>query len=184
MASRKGRADVTTAWSDRYDSLIQFYAGACGLDWRLIKKQIEAESSFLPGARSPKGAMGLMQFMPETWKEWGEGDPFNPEESIRAGCRYMAHLYGCYGEIPDDKERYKFALAAYNAGRGNVNKALAFARLDCGAPESFYAWDSAGRPPGPWQTWDYTKKHLAKVTGRHAQETIAYVDKITKEWDA
>lgn len=163
---------------DRYDSLIQYYAQQNGLDWRRIKRQIEAESSFSPTAVSPVGAKGLMQFMDATWKEWGEGDPFNAEESIKAGCRYMAHLYGCFGEIPDPDERYRFALAAYNAGRGNINQCLGIARQAWGHPYSYAEWVKTGRKPGPWQTWDYASRFLSLVTGRHATETINYVSKI------
>lgn len=163
---------------DRYDSLIQYYSHLHGLDWRLVKRQIEAESSYDPTAISPAGAKGLMQFMDETWKEWGNGDPFNPEESIRAGCRYMAHLYGCYDEIPEPDERYRFALAAYNAGRGNINKCLTLAREAFGAPASFAEWDAAGREPGPWQQWGLASRHLSRVTGINSLETIRYVHRI------
>lgn len=165
--------ELIVEWNGRYDSLFVHYARRYGLDWRLVKAQAIAESSLNPRARSPAGAMGLMQFMPATWTEWGEGDPYDPEASIRAGCRYMSHLYGCYGEIPDDTERYKFALAAYNAGRGNINRALTLAR-GC----SFAEWDAQGRPPGDWQTWRYASAYLPEVTGRHAVETLGYVSKI------
>lgn len=173
---------------DRYDSLIQYYAGLHGLDWRLIKRQIEVESSFNPTAVSPRGAKGLMQFMPDTWREQDDvdgipalDDPFNAEENIAAGCRYMAHLYRCFLEIPDPVERYKFALAAYNAGRGNVNKALALARQACGHPAGLSEWKRMGCPPGEWQRWAFTSRFLERVTGRHARETIEYVRKIIGE---
>lgn len=164
---------------DRYDSLIQYYAENHGLDPRLIKRQIEAESSFNPRAVSPAGAMGLMQFMPATWEEWGEGgDPFNPEESIKAGCRYMRYLYDRFPEIPDPDERYRFALAAYNAGIGNINKCLARAREMFGAPASFAEWERQGRRPGPWQEWELASRSLGLVTGPKSIETINYVEKI------
>lgn len=80
-------------------------------------RQIRQESAWNPKATSPKGAMGLAQFMPETWKEWGQGkDPYDPEASLDAGARYMAHLLERYNGD------YKLALAAYNAGMGNVDK--------------------------------------------------------------
>lgn len=166
---------------DRYDSLIRHYAEGWDLNWRRIKRQIEAESSFDPLAESPAGAVGLMQFMPETWAEWSphpDAPRTNPEWSIAAGCAYMAHLYGCYREIPDELERYCCALAAFNAGRGSVNQCLEEARRMWGAPASYAEWDASGRPPGPWQTWAYASKCLSLVTGTHASETIAYVTRI------
>lgn len=152
--------------SDRYDSLFQYYAARHGLDWRRIKAQAMAESSMNPRAMSKVGAMGLMQFMGATWNEWGKGDPMDPEASIEAGCRYMAHLYSCFGEIPDPEDRYRFALAAYNWGRANVNRVLAQAR-GC----SFSEWEARGRPPGPWQTWAHMAPYMPA-------ETRAYVNKI------
>lgn len=100
--------------SDRYDSLIQFYAERHGVDWRLLKAQIHAESAFNPMAMSPVGAKGLAQFMDSTWHEYGEGSSFDPEQSIKAQARYMAWLIErCDGELRN-------ALAAYNFGIGRV----------------------------------------------------------------
>lgn len=185
--SRRARCDcqngtgpgVTVNRFGRYDSLIQYYATSNGLDWRLIKKQAIAESSLDPRAKSPKGAMGLMQILPSTWSEWGEGDPYDPEASIKAGCRYMAFLYGRFGEIPDTIERYKFAFASYNCGRSNINKVLQLARTLCGLPSSFSEWNAQGRKPGEWQTWRFASKLLATVTGQeNSRETLGYVRKI------
>jgi len=152
---------------DRYDSLFQYYARQYDLDWQLIKRQAMAESSLDPKAKSPAGAVGLMQFMPATWAEWGEGDPYDPEASIRAGCRYMSHLYGCYGEIPDAEERYRFALAAYNWGRGNVNGALTKVR-GC----TYAEWEAQGRPPGPWQIWTSVAKYMPTETQNYVRRIL------------
>ncbi|HEY8414888.1 MAG TPA: transglycosylase SLT domain-containing protein [Thermaerobacter sp.] len=170
---------------DRYDSLIRFYAARYGLDWQRIKRQIEVESNFDPKAVSPTGARGLAQWMPARWREWDDDDgipalddPHNPEEAIEALCKFMAFLYGRFPEIPDPHERYRFALAAYNTGRSNINRCLALARAACGQPASLAAWKAAGRPPGSWQTWEFASRFLPRVTGRHAQETIEYVRRI------
>lgn len=170
---------------DRYDSLIRFYAARYGLDWQRIKRQIEVESNFDPKAVSPTGARGLAQWMPASWREWDDDDgipalddPHNPEEAIEALCKFMAFLYGRFPEIPDPHERYRFALAAYNTGRSNINRCLALARAACGQPASLAAWEAAGRPPGSWQTWEFASRFLPRVTGRHAQETIEYVRRI------
>lgn len=151
---------------DRYDSLFRYYARLHGLDWRRIKAQAVAESSLDPRAVSPAGAVGLMQFMPATWSEWGKGNPTDPEASIEAACKFMAHLYSCYGEIPEPDQRYKFALAAYNWGRANVNRVLTKAR-GC----TYAAWESDGRPQGPWQMWGHVAAHMPT-------ETRNYVSKI------
>ena len=166
---------------DRYDELLKRYADEYGLDWRLLKRQMLAESGGNARAVSPRGAKGLMQFMPGAWWEWGQGDPFDPEASIRAGAAYMKFLLSRFEEIPDDRERYKFALAAYNAGRANINRCLEYARQATGAPSSFEEWVKAGKPPGPWQEWKVASEFLSMVSGRNAVVTIRYVEQIMGE---
>ena len=75
----------------------------------LILAVAAQESGFNPGAVSPKGAQGLMQFMPGTWVRYGQGSPFNPKAAIFAGARYLRHLALKLGSWP-------LAIAGYNAG--------------------------------------------------------------------
>ncbi|MEJ2188294.1 MAG: lytic transglycosylase domain-containing protein [Acidobacteriota bacterium] len=85
-----------------------------GLDPRLVDALIRVESSYDPGAVSHRGAMGLMQLMPETARRMRIDDPFDPEQNVRAGVREISRLVDRYaGDLP-------LALAAYNAGEGAV----------------------------------------------------------------
>jgi hypothetical protein len=94
--------------------LVDAIAPASGLEPKLLLAVISAESGFRAQAVSPKGAQGLMQLMPATARRLGVADPFDPEQNVRAGARYLTELLRLF----DDDLR--LALAAYNAGENAV----------------------------------------------------------------
>ncbi|MDF3819944.1 lytic transglycosylase domain-containing protein [Leptospira sp. 96542] len=96
-------------------SKIESIASAEGLDPNLVKAIVKAESGFKPKAVSPKGAMGLMQLMPKTAESLGVENPFDPEENISGGVRF---LKGLLTEFQNPEK----AIAAYNAGPGAVKR--------------------------------------------------------------
>jgi membrane-bound lytic murein transglycosylase MltF len=155
----------------------------------IIHAQIQQESGLNPLAESGCGARGLMQLMPATDKEIdGDYDGFDPAGNIDNGIRYMAFLYAKFSEIPDPQERIRFALAAYNCGRGYVNKAIAMARSLDGWPAEYSRWVRADRPDGRWQRWSFTKTFLddprCEVHGRRpdAKQVRDYIVKIMLGW--
>jgi soluble lytic murein transglycosylase-like protein len=113
------RTTRNTAAVDRslvYDDLIVEHSRLHDIRPSLVRAVVQVESGFNPRAYSPKGAMGLMQLMPATAREFGVRNPFNPEENIRGGVAYLRQLLDRY----DNNEQ--LALAAYNAGPGAVDK--------------------------------------------------------------
>jgi len=98
------------AWAPLAEQVTADY----GLDPALVLAVIQAESGGNPLAVSPAGALGLMQVMPDKFSP--EEDPFDPETNLRAGCAYLRKMLDRYGG------NVEFALAAYNAGPGAVDK--------------------------------------------------------------
>jgi soluble lytic murein transglycosylase-like protein len=99
-----------------YDDLISEHSRTHGVRPDLVRAVMQVESGFNPAARSPKGAMGLMQLMPATAKQFGVRNAFNPAENVRAGVAYLRELLDRY------QDNEELALAAYNAGPGAVDK--------------------------------------------------------------
>ena len=97
-----------------YGEFIDRYAKEQGVDARLVRAMIQVESAYKQRARSRKGAMGLMQLMPDTARQYAVADPYDPESNIEAGIK---HLKGLLTRLPVD-----LALAAYNAGEAAVQK--------------------------------------------------------------
>ncbi len=102
--------------TDKYDRLISNASAQTGIDSRLLKAMIKAESDFNPRAISKKGAMGLMQIMPENFKMLDLQNPFDPWQNIRAGARYFQQLYERFNG------KLALSLAAYNAGPTAVDR--------------------------------------------------------------
>ncbi len=112
-----------------FDSLLQEKAGLIDWDWRLLAALMFRESRFDPAAESWAGAVGLMQLMPATAREFGAANPRDPEQNIAAGVRYIQWLQDYWQEhIPDVQERKHFVLASYNVGQGHVQDARRLAR--------------------------------------------------------
>lgn len=113
-----------------YDDLFRRYAQQISWDWRLLAALAYTESNFNPKVVSWAGAKGLMQLMPATSRAMGvpSGKESDPEESIKAGVKYIAALKRMFGKVKDPEEQTKFILAAYNAGVGHVTDAMALAK--------------------------------------------------------
>jgi soluble lytic murein transglycosylase len=125
--------------------LIARQAGLQQLDPRLVEAVIQVESGYNPQALSRAGAMGLMQLMPETARDYSVANPYDPEENLRAGITYLRRLLDRF------KGSVELALAAYNAGPEPVER-------------------HGGIPPYA-ETRDYVRHILSLYTGRQVELT-------------
>jgi soluble lytic murein transglycosylase-like protein len=136
---------------------------------KLFQKLIQTESAYNPKALSPRGAMGLGQIMPKTANELGltigddktPGSVWHAESNLDASARYLKKLFDKYQkEGISEKEAWSFAAGAYNAGMGNIARAINKISHE------------------PVKTWDQVAKVLPQVTGKYSQETIRYVNRL------
>jgi hypothetical protein len=101
-------------WDPRYAPIIEKVAAAQGVDAKLVRALIQVESHYESRARSPRGAMGLMQLMPATVRRYAVADPYDPASNIEAGIKHLKSLLERFTE--------ELALAAYNAGEAAVQR--------------------------------------------------------------
>lgn len=112
--TQKFSSNISTLDNNNYNNLIVKYAEKYDVNPNLVKAMIKQESSFNPRAVSRAGAKGLMQLMPATASDLSVRNSFNPEENINGGVKLISKLIKRY------KGNVELALAAYNAGPGNV----------------------------------------------------------------
>ena len=132
-------------------------------DWCWLKAQAIAESNLITTAVSPKGAKGILQIMPNTWKDLKkqyrqDGNIFEAKANIMYSAAYMRQMLDFWIFDRSKLCRLELAQASYNAGAGNILKAQGLAQ---GA-----------------RCWGRISQQLVNVTGNNAIETIGYVDRI------
>ncbi len=163
--------------TERYDPIFRKYSRryfGIGTDWRWFKAQGMAESDLTPSARSRVGARGIMQLMPSTYglirsalPQFGAID--NPEWNIAAGILHDHDLWELWKrDVDDERERWAFVFAGYNAGEGTImraRKTAAAARLND------KSWPSIERVAPTVERWRYN-------------ETLDYVRRIRANHDA
>ena len=108
--------DYSINTDSNYGSIISNAASFFNIDAKLIESVIKQESNFNANAISSAGASGLMQLMPATARSLGVTDIFDPAQNIYAGTKYLKNMLTKYNN------NIELALAAYNAGPGNVDK--------------------------------------------------------------
>jgi soluble lytic murein transglycosylase-like protein len=145
---------VTAERGRAYEDLIAEHSSAHGVRADLVRAVMQVESAFNPFARSPKGALGLMQLMPATIQQFGVINPFNPAENIRAGVAYLRELLDRY------RNNEVLALAAYNAGPAAV--------------------ESHGNNVPPYRETRNYVAHVNQLAGRPIERRSGTIYKVTE----
>lgn len=185
MALIRATSDYSSIQGGRisnYDDMIKQWADSLGWDWKLLASQVYQESKFNPRAESWAGAQGLMQLVPETGRQYGAKNLFDPSQSIKAGVRYLKYLDKVWtASVTDPNERIKFVLASYNVGLGHVIDARNLAR-------------KYGKDPTVWDynvayyllhksNPQYYKDPVVESGYCKGEEPIEYVNEIMERYD-
>ncbi|MEN8170556.1 MAG: transglycosylase SLT domain-containing protein [Pseudomonadota bacterium] len=158
-AQAEGELPVhSNKWSDKYDSHFRKYTKRYFgpyYDWHWFKSQAIVESNLKPGAKSHRGAVGLMQILPTTFAEIKTLNPHfinleEPRWNIAAGIYYDRTIYRKW-DLPSDQDRLYLAFASYNAGYVRMRRA--YKRT----PQPVESWEQV-KPMAPQETRDYVQR--------------------------
>ena len=180
---RKAASGKKSGALSPYDEIVKAYADSIGWDWKLITAVMYQESRFRIEARSCRGALGLMQMMPATARKWCNGNPVDPENSIRSGCLYLKEISRTYRQVSDNpRERQKYTLAAYNAGIGRVQDIINLARERNICTSQ---WDSVITViPEMRDTLAVSASDTVKLGVFQGRETMAFVNRVMCLYEA
>lgn len=110
--------------ANQYDALFQQAGQQHNVDPDLLRAMAQQESGFNPAAVSPKGAVGILQLMPDTAKDMGVVDRTDPAQNIFGGARYMSQLIGKYGDVDKAVQAYNMGPAAFDKYQSGQGKTL------------------------------------------------------------
>lgn len=147
--------------TDRYDHHFKKYSKryfSVLSDWRWFKAQSMVESSLRRNVTSDRGAVGIMQILPDTFEEvmahYPHHDMTDPKWNIAAGVAFNRYLYDRWGQWVSPDQRLRFMFASYNAGLTRTLRAQKLAALDDSDPDT---WVTVA-PYAPEQTRNYVRK--------------------------
>ncbi|GAB5520595.1 MAG: transporter substrate-binding domain-containing protein [Rhodothermales bacterium] len=164
-----------------FDTIFRVAAQDIGWDWRLLAAQAYQESRFKPRARSWAGAMGLLQVMPRTGRQFGITDFYDPEDNVGGAVRFIEWLQDYWDDkILDEEERLKFILASYNTGHGHVEDARRLAEKYGNDPN---VWDEVAFWLLRKSNRKYYRDPVVKYGYSRGLEPVAYVAHILERYE-
>lgn len=173
---KRAENGVITTRVSPYDEMLKKYASTLGWDWRMLAAVVYQESKFSIGSTSFRGAVGLMQVMPQTGRYYGIEDLLDPEQNILAGTSHLKRLQRLMSRYGfSQEELVKFTLAAYNAGEGRIMDCINFA-ISKEADSS--KWEEIVKLIPQMREDSILEEESVKLGKFQGHETIAYVDSI------
>lgn len=167
---------VSADFISPYDSLFRAYADTLGWDWKLLAALVYQESKFHIEVRSPRGAAGLMQLVPDSAESYGCSNPLDPEENIRAGVMMLRAIEKRYRRLAADPEELsKFTLAAYNAGTGRLKDCINYARH---SGKDVSRWENIAAVIPEMQHDSIAALDTIKFGAFNGRETLSYVRRV------
>lgn len=167
-----------------YDHLFRKYATEIGMDWRLLASQGYHESHFDTTCVSWAGARGIMQIMPRTARAYNlsASEITNPEANIRTATRIIKDLDKSLAKrVPDNNERRKFVIAAYNSGIAHIYDAIALAKKYGKNPQ---LWDGNVEAALLMKANpEYYSDPVCKAGYFRGRETVAYVREVMEFYE-
>jgi hypothetical protein len=159
-----------------YDDLLRKYSAETGIDRFLFTALVWQESKFRIEVKSRRGAVGLMQLMPNTAGRFEAENLLDPEVNISTASKYLGHLRKMFSaDAENQEELVKFILAAYNAGEGRIRDCINYA-ASIGAPHS--RWDDIVAIIPDMREDSILDADTVKLGKFKGYETIRYVENI------
>ena len=179
---RRAERGVRTETVSPYDDMLRQFADELDWDWRMLAAVVYQESKFSIGSRSHRGAIGLMQVMPQTAAYYNITDLTDPQQNLMAGTNHLKRLQNLYaGSGMTPEERIRFTLAAYNAGEGRIKdcRSLAESRnLDKNQ------WSETVKVIPLMNEDSILENENVRLGKFKGTETIAYVENVMALYDA
>ena len=165
----------------KFDNYFKDAEDKTGIDWRLTSAVCYQETKFNPGLVSFGGAYGIMQFMPSTGPTYGVFPDSPIEIQILGGAKKIKADMERWKEIPDEKQRLKFTLASYNAGRCHIEDAQKLAEKFKLDP---YKWDdNVGKMLLNLSKQRYYQDEVVRCGFTRGTNTYRYVEKVVERYD-
>lgn len=179
---RRAEQGMLTTTVSPYDELLKKYAAELGWDWRMLAAVVYQESKFSINAKSHRGAVGLMQVMPNTGRHYGIEDLSDPENNLIAGTRHLKRIQDIFvGKGLSDTELVKFTLAAYNAGVGRIRDCQSLAAKN---KVDNSKWDNIVKIIPMMREDSILEDESVRLGKFQGHETISYVESVMALYNA